>query len=60
MQNQYRELVTLYDRTKQTQGIEFVDSQPIFSTCSLDTFCRSLLSSLERIKQILTNLSSHK
>jgi hypothetical protein len=40
MQNQYRELVTLYDRTNDIQGVEFVNRQPIFSTCSLSVYCK--------------------
>lgn len=38
MQNQLRELCTLYDRTKATN--EQVDMQPIFKTCSLNNYSK--------------------
>ncbi|GAA5807018.1 hypothetical protein MFLAVUS_000367 [Mucor flavus] len=40
MQNQLRELCTLYDRTKATN--EQVDMQPIFKTCSLNNYMQRM------------------
>lgn len=40
MSNQYKELCTLYDRTKDTNGEEFVNSQPIYQTCSLYNYSK--------------------
>lgn len=38
MQNQYKELLTVYERTKDSHGIDFVTKQAIYQTCPLKTF----------------------
>lgn len=38
MNAQYKELCAIYERTKDTNGQEFVNKQPIYQTCPLITF----------------------
>jgi hypothetical protein len=35
MSQQFKELSTIYNRTKDINGEEFVNKQPLFQTCSL-------------------------
>jgi hypothetical protein len=38
MQGQYKELAAIYDRAKDTHGIDFANQQAIYQTCSLNSF----------------------
>lgn len=38
MQNQCKELLTIYERTKDSHGVAFVTKQAIYQTCPLKTF----------------------
>ncbi|CAO3655555.1 unnamed protein product [Mucor hiemalis] len=58
MNAQYKELCAIYERTKDTNGQEFVNKQPIYQTCPLITFMQRMEIILEMYRAELNTKRS--
>ncbi|KAI7899837.1 uncharacterized protein BX663DRAFT_519667 [Cokeromyces recurvatus] len=58
MQNQLRDLYTVYDNVKKMNGDQFVNSQPIFQTCPLITYLNRMQTIIDMYKKELNTKNS--